>query len=74
MPGVNHSSIAPRAISDLLDDLAVEVDLVMRRKGMRLSDLERARFDYSPTQVKKISAWLRGTHTQMRTAGGRSGR
>ena len=49
----------PAALVGLADDLAVEIDRVMRERGMRLSDL--ARFGYSETSVKRISAWLRGT-------------
>lgn len=51
--------IAPAAFVDLTDDLAVEVSLAMRRKGLRLCDLEK--FGYSKTRVKEISCWLRGS-------------
>ena len=50
--------VAPAVFTDLTDDLAVEVSLAMRRKGLRLCDLQR--YGYSKTRIKEISSWLRG--------------
>ena len=49
----------PAAFSEALDDIAVEVGIAMRKRGIRLVDLQK-RMNISAKRANAISRWLRG--------------